>query len=76
MLSRAGVSGAGRGKALRVAIVTTFTPATGKPVSVVQRLTVKAKKGGKVSVANPRWTVRAERRAPRRPPVGLAHGRV
>jgi hypothetical protein len=65
-----------RAKTLRVAIVTTFTPSTGQPVSVVQRLTVKAKKGRKVSVADPGWTVDAVRRTPRRPSVGRAHGRL
>jgi hypothetical protein len=65
-----------KGKTLRLAIVTTFTPAKGNPVSVVQRLTVKAKKGRKVSVADPGWTVDAVRRTPRRPSVGRAHGRL
>jgi hypothetical protein len=74
-LTAAGRRAIRKGKALRVAIVTTFTPSKGQPVSVVQRLTVKAKKG-KVSAADPGWTVDAVRRTPRRPSVGQAHGRV
>jgi hypothetical protein len=74
-LTAAGKRAIRKGKTLRVAIVTTFTPAKGPAVSVVQRLTVKAKRG-KVSVADPGWTVDAVRRAPRRPSVGQAHGGV
>jgi Bacterial Ig-like domain (group 3) len=75
-LTAAGRRAIRKGKALRVAIVTTFTPSKGQPVSVVQRLTVKAKKARKVSVADPGWTVDAVRRTPRRPPVSQAPGRV
>jgi hypothetical protein len=73
-LTAAGRRAIRKGKTLRVAIVTTFTPSKGQPVSVVQRLTVKAKKGRKVSVADPGWTVDAVRRTPRRPSVGRAKG--
>jgi hypothetical protein len=75
-LTAAGRRAIRKGKTVRLAIVTTFTPATGNPVSVVQRLTVKAKKGAKVSVADPGWTVDAVRRTPRRPSVGRVHGRL
>ena len=43
---------------------------------VVRRLTVKAKKGRTVSVADSGWTVHAVRRTPRRPSVRQTHGRL
>jgi hypothetical protein len=75
-LTGAGRRAIRRGRTLRLTIRTTFTPTAGKAVRVVQRLTVKAKKGRKVSVADPGWTVRAVRRAPRRPTVRHTHGRL
>jgi hypothetical protein len=61
-------------KSLRIAIVTRFKPTNGKPVSLVQRLTVKAKtrKAGLAAV----WSMRPIQPAHRAPKLGRAHGRA
>jgi hypothetical protein len=56
-LTAAGRRAIRRGKTLRVAIVTTFTPTKGQPVSVVQRMTVKAKKGAKTAALDTGWSL-------------------
>jgi len=61
-LTAAGRRAIRHAKKLQIAIVTRFTPTNGTPVTVVQRLTVKAKKGGKVAAAVPGWSLSGVRR--------------
>jgi hypothetical protein len=73
-LTAAGKRAIRKAKSLKIAIVTKFAPAKGEPVRVVQRLTVKAKRGGKVAVADSAWAVRDVHRAG--PRQGQLHGRI
>ena len=66
-LTRAGRRAIRQGKRLRVAIVTAFTPTAGKPVRVVQRLTVKAKKGAQTAVLDNGWSIDGVHRTGPRP---------
>ena len=60
-LTAAGRRAIRQGKTLRLAIVTTFKPTKGTPVSVVQRVTVKAKKAGKAAQLGGGWSVAGAR---------------
>lgn len=73
-LTAAGRRAIRQGKSLRVAIVTTFTPAQGKPVRVVQRLTVKAKKGAKTAALDAGWSLSGVTRTGSKP--AQLHGRI
>jgi hypothetical protein len=75
-LTAAGRRAVRRGKALRVAIVTRFTPTNGKAISIVQRLSVKGGKRRKTAGARAGWSMRPIQPAHRAPRLGRAHGRA
>jgi hypothetical protein len=75
-LTAAGKRAIRRAKRLKIAIVTRFTPKSGKAVSVVQRLTVKASKSRKAAALGAGWSVRATSPIARASRLGQAHGRL
>jgi hypothetical protein len=73
-LTAAGKRAIRKAKSLKIAIVTTYKPVAGEAVRVVQRLTVKARRNGKVAVAGSAWAVRSVHRSG--PRLGQLHGRI